>query len=118
RFTACDKRRLREVLVEGAGDGVESDVAEHIESCESCRRDLELLAGGADWWSDVRSFLSSVNVGSSDAGRPPQGETRRAEGQSNTHESQPFGGCRKQLGFLSPTEATGSLGRFGSYEIT
>ena len=30
RFSTCDKRRLREVLVGGAADDLESDVAQHL----------------------------------------------------------------------------------------
>src|SRR6185369_7405043 len=118
RFTACDKRRLRQVLVSGAAEELESDVAEHLESCESCRRDLELLAGGAEWWGDVRSFLSSIDPVVATAGSARADTTRRADADANGTDSQLFAGWRKQLGFLSPTEVAGSLGRLGSYEVT
>src|SRR5258708_6310363 len=115
RFTACDKRRLREVLVPNGAGEVELEVAEHIESCASCRRDLELLAGGAEWWSDVRSYLSSADPIVTDSGR--SGTTRRDDLDGKL-DSQHFGGWRKQLAFLSPSEQAGSLGRLGPYEIT
>jgi serine/threonine-protein kinase len=115
RFTACDKRRLREVLVANGAGEVESEVAEHIENCASCRRDLELLAGGAEWWSDVRSYLSSADPVVTDSGR--SGTTRRDDLDGKL-DSQHFGGWRKQLAFLSPSEQAGSLGRLGPYEIT
>jgi serine/threonine-protein kinase len=120
RFTACDKRRLREVLVHDGPGEVESEVAEHIENCASCRRDLELLAGGAEWWSDVQRYLSSADPVVTDPAR--SGTTRRDDldgkfddGKLDSHH---FGGWRKQLSFLSPSEQAGSLGRLGPYEIT
>src|SRR5262249_58588771 len=82
RFTKCDKVRLRDVLNQAAPGDVEDEVAEHLQFCPSCRSDLELLAGGAEWWSDVRSFLSSVGEapvaagGSSDTAR--RAETRES----------------------------------------
>src|SRR5262245_942824 len=117
RFNTCDKRRLREVLAVGAGGEIEADVAEHLERCENCRRDLELLAGGAEWWSDARSYLTPLDVevgGESARG----GTTRRGDGTGGASDSHFFAGLRKQLAFLLPTETAGSLGRLGPYEIT
>jgi hypothetical protein len=110
RFIACDKRRLRQVLAVGAAEEIEADVAEHLESCETCRRDLELLAGGAEWWSEARSYLTPLDP-DSESDFPGRADTRRrADMHENTHDSHPFGGWRKQLGFLTPTETAGAWG--------
>jgi serine/threonine protein kinase len=117
RFNTCDKRRLRQVLAAGAGNEIEADVAGHLERCESCRQELELLAGGAEWWSDARSYLTPPDAEiSGDSARG--GTTRRADDSAGGHNSHFFAGLRKQLGFLSPTETAESLGRLGPYEIT
>ena len=120
RFTACDKRRLREVLandVAGQVNGqIESELADHLQSCESCRHDLERLAGGAELWSDVRSFLNSADPANS---RSTHVETTSGGGAQTDGQSPPSFACwRKQLGFLAPSETPGSLGRLGPYEIT
>ena len=115
RFTACDKRRLREVLAHSGDGAIQEEVAEHLESCAACRRDLEMLAGGSEWWSDVRSFLSSVDPAITDAAR--NAATRRDD-LDGKPDAQHFAGWRKQLAFLSPSETAGSLGRLGPYEVT
>src|SRR5579872_6186932 len=105
RFTACDKRRLRDVLANDMGGKVngqiESEVAEHLQSCETCRRDLELLAGGAELWNDVRSFLSSADPAISHSTRVDT--TSGGSGAATDGRSGPnFANWRMQLGFLSP----------------
>src|SRR4029450_2480533 len=101
----------------GAGYEIEADVAEHLERCESCRRDLELLAGGDEWGRDARSYLTPPDAETAgDSARG--GTTHRADDSAGGHNSHFFAGLRKQLGFLSPTEAAESLGRLGPYEVT
>src|SRR5580704_8202629 len=99
RFKACDKRRLREVLAGEVAGQIEAEVADHLQSCESCRHDLELLAGGAEWWHDVRSFLSSADPAISHSTRV---DTTSASGgaQTDGHNPQSLACWRKQLGFL------------------
>jgi serine/threonine-protein kinase len=63
----------------------------------------------------VRSYLSSAEPVVTDSGR--SGTTHRDELDGRL-DSQHFGGWRKQLAFLSPSEQAGSLGRLGPYEIT
>jgi serine/threonine-protein kinase len=117
RFNTCDKRRLRQVLAVGAESEIEADVAEHLERCESCRHDLEMLAGGAEWWSDARSYLTPVDADV--AGDSARGDTtHRTDGAGGPRDSSFFASLRKQLAFLSPSATAGSLGRLGSYEIT
>src|SRR5215471_8558300 len=117
RFSTCDKRRLREVLVGRAAENVEDELAEHLERCATCRRDLELLAGGADWFSDVRSFLSSVNEPLLTDRSARSAPTRQFD-DGSLPDGHDLATWRKQLAFLSPTETPESLGRLGSYEIT
>ncbi|HLJ10469.1 MAG TPA: serine/threonine-protein kinase [Planctomycetaceae bacterium] len=120
RFNTCDKRRLRDVLARAASDDAESELALHLETCESCRRDLESLAGSDGWWSDVRSFLSSAEWASGDpsADADGAGSVGAIPIPSDPFDPHRLETWRKQLGFLAPSETPGSLGRLGSYEIT
>jgi hypothetical protein len=114
RFPTCDKRRLREALSRNAAGQIESEVAEHLQKCESCRHDLELLAGGAERWGEARSFGSSADplpAYSTHVDTPPAGGAVAADGLGSLN----YECCRNQLGFLSPSE---SSGRLGPYEIT
>src|SRR5262245_48327172 len=111
RFSTCDRRRLRQVLAAGAPHEIEADVAGHLESCDACRRDLELLAGNSEWWADVRSHLTPL--------QPDTANDAPKRAEATHHSDVPhFAGWQKQLGFLQPSETEGSLGRLGVYEIT
>src|SRR5262245_19721809 len=102
RFSACDRRRLREVLVADAPQELEADVAVHLESCAACRHDLELLAGNAEWWSQARSFLTPLDPDTANQAPGPDGAPRRSDAPY-------FAGWQKQLGFLQPSDTEGSL---------
>jgi serine/threonine-protein kinase len=101
RHGACDTNRLRRLLDDPpAEEGAACDLAEHLEHCEKCRRELEGLAGGA-WWNDVRPFV-----------RPrPDGE---AGARTSAHDTPAE---EASLGFLSPPDGPGHIGRFGPYQI-
>jgi len=118
RFTRCDRRRLKEVLQGGATDRAESELAGHLEECEHCRRDLEMMAGGPEVWGDVRSFLSSVDIPPGPPGPVHSETTTTRDSLTSSEQAAPGAVWRRQLGFLTPSEVPDSLGRLGAYEIT
>lgn len=110
--SVCNPQRLRRLLGE-SHDDCPADLAAHLETCESCRRQLESLAAEPTWWDKARQLLSSSDVpvlnplggtGDTDALAP---DGRMAA----TQQSLP-------LGFLSPAEEPGLLGRLGAYEVS
>jgi serine/threonine-protein kinase len=57
RTSGCDTSRLKLLLDDRLPQDGQAEVAAHIETCEDCRRYLETMAAGADWWSDARDYL-------------------------------------------------------------
>ena len=53
-----DREQLCGLLSGQLTETVAADMTQHLEHCEDCRRRLELLAAGADWWRDAEQYLS------------------------------------------------------------
>ncbi len=104
----CDPQRLRLLLDDKLPKQSQDELARHIEFCADCRKELELLAAGPDWWSDAQELLSTVinldsatsadNAAQSSVIPAPNAEVLR-------------------LRFLSPSADPTKLGRLGPYEI-
>ena len=103
----CDRRQLRELLEDKLPPKSQEDLARHLESCQDCRKELESLAAGPDWWSDAQQLLSTiVNINgttSTDNVLKPGGMASHVDGL--------------RLEFLSPSDDPTKLGRLGPYEI-
>ena len=103
----CDRRQLRELLEDKLPPKSQEDLARHLESCPVCRKELESLAAGPDWWSDAQQLLSTiVNINgttSADNVLNPRGMVSHVDGL--------------RLEFLSPSDDPTKLGRLGPYEI-
>jgi hypothetical protein len=107
RAFRCDRSRLRLLLDDALPEGDQADLATHLESCESCRRALEEMAAESRWWGDAR-LLDGQPIA------PDRIDDSAAE-TIGDHSSSGYG---PSLGFLSPSEEPGSLGRMGAYEVT
>jgi serine/threonine-protein kinase len=98
---SCDPRRLDLLLRNQLPEEGQRDLEAHLVVCPACREELDDLAGGAHWWSEVRRHLGGDGVAqvsaTSDAAGP------RAAGID--------------LEFLEPSENPTCLGRLGAYEI-
>ncbi|HVC97893.1 MAG TPA: serine/threonine-protein kinase [Pirellulales bacterium] len=110
----CDTERLRLLLADQLPDSLQVEMAEHVASCESCRRTLESLAGDARWWSEVETCLRSGvaqerhSTGSSAVNSASEGE---ASGSADEF------GVDFGIDFLDACDRDGALGRLGEYEI-
>lgn len=113
--SACNPQRLRRLLGE-SHDDCPADLAAHLETCESCRRQLESLAAEPDWWDKARELLSSTEVPilNSLAGASRTSDTDDLALDSRVAATEPS----LPLGFLSPADEPGLLGRLGSYEVS
>ncbi|MGA2796453.1 MAG: protein kinase [Thermoguttaceae bacterium] len=103
----CDRRQLRELLEDKLPPKSQEDLARHLESCPDCRKELESLAAGPEWWSDAQQLLSTIvnlnDATSADNVLKPRGMVSHADGL--------------RLEFLSPSDDPTKLGRLGPYEI-
>jgi len=103
----CDRRQLRELLDDRLPPKSQDELARHLESCADCRKELESLAAGQDWWDDAQQLLSTMvnlmGATSTDNVLAPSNKVHNA-------------GCMT-LEFLSPSDDPTKLGRLGPYEI-
>jgi serine/threonine-protein kinase len=51
---ACDLERLRRSLQDGLSPSDQQELADHLETCDSCRRELERLAAASEYWNEAR----------------------------------------------------------------
>ncbi len=104
----CDPELLRQLLDDRLPQESQNELARHLESCAVCRKELESLAAGPDWWSDAQQLLSTVvNLETS---TNTANATKPSEISADIPES-------LRLGFLSPSDDPTKLGRLGPYEI-
>ena len=59
----CSRAKLQQLLADQLDEKVTTHVTQHVEDCETCRRDLEMLAAEASWWQDARRFLADEESG-------------------------------------------------------
>lgn len=102
RMSTCDRERLRGLLDGNLLERAEADVALHVESCESCRHQLETLAAGEPWWQETRELLSVGWV---------------SDPTAMTHEQPQRVGSETQPTFLAPSDNPAMLGRLGEFDV-
>ena len=112
----CNPLRLRGLLNGSSNDDCPADLAEHLESCEPCRRELESLAAEPAWWNSARQWLSSsevpiLNSLAEEGGSTDTDDLMRGSTDAATRQSLP-------PDFLAPAETPGLLGRLGGYEVS
>ena len=102
------QQHLSGLLTGELTETVAADMTEHLEQCEDCRRKLESLAAGNQWWQDARQYLSDDELDiRGDATQPPDGETIN-----------PIVEIEDLLcGFLEPSTNREMLGCLDAYEI-
>jgi len=99
----CDESRLRSFLDEGLPEMEQAQLTDHLDHCASCRRTLERLAAGSRLWAELPQLV------------PPAGESATVGITSQTaRTSEPD----HALDFLGLSDAPGTLGRLGPYEVT
>ena len=114
RTTSCDIERLRLLLASDLPPDVEEEMTAHVTVCSSCRETLESLAGGRDWWSDVKTCLAE-HSGSID-------QAPSSDLSPGSHATSPPGDDRFfpadfAVDFLDPCDQPGTIGRIDDIEI-
>ncbi len=103
-----DREQLCGLLSGQLTETVAADMTQHLEQCEDCRRRLELLAAGSDWWRDAEQYLSDDELDLHESS-----PDRRLDATSEVVVS-----VEDLLtGFLDPSDDRTLLGRLDSYDI-
>lgn len=110
RFTPCDRELLREVLHDDLSTVRQEQLETHLSTCDICRSELERLAGGDDWLTEVRDHLSSSEV-------PVYRDETSKVFAPLPHDDDLDHRPEDQLDFLDPSSDPGKLGRLGPYEV-
>lgn len=119
RFTPCDRDLLRQVLRDDLQTVHQAELEAHLTTCEVCRLELERLAGGDGWMSEVREHLSSAELPLFRTGDTFSNHEHRQ--QSSAHRSWVADDqdheTDDRLNFLDPSADPEKLGRLGAYEV-
>jgi serine/threonine-protein kinase len=103
--SGCDPNRIKLLLEDRLPGEGQTELERHLETCEECRRQLESLAGEAQWWRDARCFLDTdSHVAGGQAFLPVEPDR-----DSILDELPP--------GVLTPSDNPAMLGCLGPYEI-
>jgi serine/threonine-protein kinase len=105
----CDQEQLQLLLNDQLAEGLQEKVVEHISQCDSCRRQLEALAGDCQWWMEVTACYQSHRSDDSSARVP--GDSPAEPGDDRTF------AIDFVVDYLEPCDEPQTLGRLGEYEI-
>ncbi|MFN3191328.1 MAG: serine/threonine-protein kinase [Aureliella sp.] len=111
----CSQERIQQFLDESISVAQEKLLVEHLDSCETCRREMESTAAVETTWRMARDFLSEDVY---DKEKP--NSTRavpEADGDASDHDSF-TAEITSVLGVLAPTDDPEMLGRLGPYEVS
>jgi serine/threonine protein kinase len=102
RSKSCDPRRLELFLHNRLPGDLQRELEAHLLICQDCRTKLDELAGGENWWTDVRRYLGGDGAS----------EFIHTKDFSDARPTSPTG-----LEFLESSDNPKALGRLGPYEI-
>jgi serine/threonine protein kinase len=116
RFGCLSTGRLKDFLAERLSPAEHGRVAAHLEFCKACQRRVEGLTAGHKSWSGLARQLSD---------RPPSPgpalrrviESLKGEPEQEATRDEPRFAGDLPLGFLSPSDKPGQLGRLDRYEV-
>ena len=114
----CDADLLSRFLAEEVAKEDRERLEQHLETCEVCRRRLELAAADADSWRDASEFLRDDAIDS----ELLTSTSRDAVSSDSTDRGDladwfPTDSVQRVLPWLAPTDDPRMLGRLGGYEI-
>lgn len=109
--STCDLNRVRAYLDSDHVHDDSSGLAEHLESCESCRKAIEEMAADSQTWRHAAELLQPTTF---DTAGPIEYSACGAE----TGERESSQAVRSILKLLTPSEDPHRLGRLGPYEVS
>ncbi|WP_010586332.1 serine/threonine-protein kinase [Schlesneria paludicola] len=107
--THYEKSVLQQLLQEALPEREENLVSEHLEACQTCRQEFEILAATNEWWIEAAKRLSrSAERRQNDV----VSSSSRYDDDDDSQFSTDFA-----VDFLEPSDNIRALGRLGEYEI-
>ncbi len=109
----CDRNRLKLLLSDGLLPSQIDETQRHLETCETCRSELESLAADANIWSEMSRYLNR------DQRDPDSPLSKRTPTRLlGTEDEQPIlPAVETVLERLLPTDNPAMLGRLGEYDV-
>src|SRR5262245_8739374 len=110
---ACDRNRLRLSLEDRLSEAQQAELAEHLESCQACRQELEQMAAASKFWGDALLLRGELTPG----GLPTVGVAVEGRAEPELEDGTSDGDA--WLEFLDPADPAEpeTLGRLGSYVV-
>ncbi len=106
---------LRDFLADRLPAETHARVAAHLEACTACQYRVEGLTAGRNSWPGMARKLSDVAAAPEPALRRVMAHLKESNG--NVTSDEPMLAANLPLGFLSPPEKPGQLGRLERYEV-
>ena len=110
RAAQCDHDRLRRLLDGDLSEHDEAVVASHVESCATCRQQLESLAADAEMWRETSDLLSDVDLWRLGTHARPSSDSEADRDEDGTGKS-------AHPPFLAPSDNPAMLGRLGEFDV-
>ena len=112
----CDPTLTERYLADALNTAQEAEFHRHLETCETCRHQIQRAAAEPASWSDAEEFLrdqpfDSVAFGFSSSLSSHDGNDVRDRKAAASAE------VAQVLGMLNPTDDPQMLGRLGGYEV-
>lgn len=113
----CDPSLIERYLADLLNTEQEATFLCHLETCETCRQQIQIAAAEPSSWSDAEEFLhdqpyDAVSLSPSSFGpRDEQDDARDQKAAASAEVAQ-------VLGMLNPTDDPQMLGRLGGYEVS
>ncbi|MEL6105245.1 MAG: serine/threonine-protein kinase [Planctomycetota bacterium] len=107
----CDPKRVQAFLDSDHYDLEDTELIEHLDHCDACRKLVQASAGNAQQWDKAIELLKPTEF---DQAGSPDYSAGTVCGNTTTIPAS----AKEVLDSLSPSEHPDRLGRLGTYEIT
>lgn len=108
--TPCDTECIHDFFKNG-DVSVDAVLAEHLESCSSCREYFDQLAAPPEQWREAHDLLQATEFDHADSAEYSAGGQLISKADRTQS-------VRAVVDALAPTDNPYALGRLGSYEVT
>lgn len=112
--SSCDHERLRMLLANELPPEIEPEITEHVATCQSCRKQLESLAGNQDWWTELQTCFgenAGLIISNGATSSSPDSRISHPENDDETFAAD------FAVDFLEPCGRSETLGRLSDIEI-